>query len=119
MDLPAKEVVQLYGLRWNIETDLRSLKQTVRLHRLTWMSVDTMENEILAAITAYNLIRTVLGLAAREANVEPRQLSFSQVLYLVNVFWPALLAGTSPSRCRPQRDPRRGAGTSSDVDQWP
>ena len=100
LDLPAHEVVQLYGLRWNIETDLRSLKQTVRLHRLTGNSLDMMEKEILAAIAAYNLIRTVLCLAAREANLDPRQLSFSQVLYLVNAFWPDLLAETSPSRCR-------------------
>lgn len=98
LDLPVQELVPLYGLRWNIETDLRSLKQTVRLHRLTGHSVDVMEKEILAAIAAYNLIRTVMCLAAREAKLDPRQLSFSQVLYLVNAFWPDLLAETASSR---------------------
>ncbi len=100
LDLPAQEVVQLYGLRWNIETDLRSLKQTVRLHQLTGKSLDMVEKELLAAIAAYNLVRTVMCLAAREANVEPRQLSFSQVLYLVNAFWPDLLAANAPSHCK-------------------
>ena len=98
LDLPVQELLQLYGLRWNVETDLRSLKQTVRLHQLTGNSVDVTEKEILAAIAAYNLVRTVMCLAAQEANVEPRQLSFSQVLYLVNAFWPDLLAETVPSR---------------------
>jgi hypothetical protein len=31
--LPAEEIVELYGRRVNIETDLRSLKRTVRLRR--------------------------------------------------------------------------------------
>jgi len=98
LDLPLPELVQLYGLRWNVETDLRSLKQTVRLHRLTGNSVDVVEKEILAAVAAYNLIRTVMCLAAQEANADPRQFSFSQVLYLMNAFWPELLAETTSSR---------------------
>jgi hypothetical protein len=32
--LPAEEVVALYGRRWHSETELRSLKQTVRLSRI-------------------------------------------------------------------------------------
>jgi hypothetical protein len=97
LPLPASELVQLYGLRWNIETDLRALKRTVRLHRLTGNSVDIAEKEILAAVAAYNLIRTVMCLAARKAGADPRQMSFSQILCLVNEFWPELLAQTTPS----------------------
>jgi len=32
--LPMEEVVALYGQRWNIEADLRSLKRTVQLHHI-------------------------------------------------------------------------------------
>jgi hypothetical protein len=35
LDLPVEEILQLYGRRWNIETDLRSLKRTVRLHHIS------------------------------------------------------------------------------------
>ena len=35
LDWPEKQIVELYGERWNIETDLRSLKRTVRLHHVT------------------------------------------------------------------------------------
>src|ERR1700689_2306118 len=38
--LPGKEVVALYGRRWRIETDLRHLKQTVHLCRLSTHSAD-------------------------------------------------------------------------------
>ena len=41
------EVVALYGRRWLIETDLRSLKQTVHLSRVCAHSVDMMEKELL------------------------------------------------------------------------
>src|SRR5262249_20580401 len=43
--LPAEEVVALYGRRWRIETDLRSLKQTVHLCHLSAHSAEMMEKE--------------------------------------------------------------------------
>jgi hypothetical protein len=73
----ASEVVALYGKRWNIETDLRSLKQTVRLERLEVHSREMMEKELLVAVLAYNFIRAIMCLAARRVDLEPRQLSFT------------------------------------------
>ncbi len=90
LELPAEQVVELYGWRWHVETDLRSLKQTVRLQHLTSKSVDMMEKELLMAVSAYNLVRAVMCLAAREAQIDPRQLSFTQVLNVVNCAWPRL-----------------------------
>jgi hypothetical protein len=75
--LPAKEVVALYGLRWRIETDLRHLKQTVNLCRLSTHSADMMEKELLVGILAYNLVRAMMFQAARRAQLHPRQLSFT------------------------------------------
>ena len=86
LELPAAEIVRLYGLRWNIETDLKSLKQTVHLQPLTVTSEGMIEKDLWAAIAAYNLVRTVICLAARQANLHPRELSFTQVLHLVQPF---------------------------------
>jgi len=77
LSIPAEQVVELYGLRWNIETDLRNLKQTVHLHHLNVQSTDLMEKELLAAVLAYNLVRAIMCLAARKAGVRPRKLSFT------------------------------------------
>lgn len=85
-----EQLVQLYGRRWNIETDLRSLKQTVRLNHLTARSVEMVEKELLMAVTAYNLVRAMMAMAARRANLDPRQLSFTHVLYAVQAAWPEL-----------------------------
>jgi hypothetical protein len=85
------EVVALYGQRWNIETDLRDLKQTVQLHHIRARSVDVLEKHLWMAISAYNLVRGVMGLAARRSRLDPRQLSFTQVLTLVDCTWHRLV----------------------------
>src|SRR5690606_12036070 len=65
---------QLYGQRWNIETDLRSLKRTVHLQQISSRSQEGMEKELLTPICAYNLVRAVMCLAARRAGIATRQL---------------------------------------------
>lgn len=84
MSLGADEVVALYSKRWNIETDLRNLKQITRLQHLQVQSVDMMEKELMVAVMAYNLVRAVMCLAARKTGVHPRQLSFKYASHLIN-----------------------------------
>jgi hypothetical protein len=90
--LPLTEVVELYGRRWNIETDLRALKRTVGMHHIAARNQSMMEKELLAAIAAYNLVRAVMALAAHRHNLAPRQLSFTFALTVVNAAWPRILA---------------------------
>lgn len=93
--LAPEQVVELYGKRWHIETDLRSLKQTVRLNHLSVQSVDMMEKELLAAVLAYNLVRAVMCLAARKAGIDSRQLSFTYAYNLVQHGIANVLAGAT------------------------
>jgi hypothetical protein len=90
--LPAEEIVALYGRRWNIETDLRSLKRTVRLHHLSAKTTDILDKELLMATSAYNFVRAVMCMAARRSRIHPRQLSFAGVLNVVNCAWHKLIA---------------------------
>ena len=91
LELPVQEIVALYGERWNVETDLRALKRTVQLHQMKARSREGMEKELLTALCAYNLVRAVMGLAARRAGIAARRLSFTQVLDVVNEAWPGLM----------------------------
>lgn len=100
LNLPAIEIVRLYGLRWNIEIDLRSLKQTLNLQRLSVTSEGMIEKDLWAAVAAYNLVRTVICLAAQQANLSPREFSFTQVLYLVQPFAPALWSDPDSPKAR-------------------
>ena len=94
----AEEVVALYGQRWTIETDLRSLKRTVELQHIRARSVDMMEKHLLMAISAYNVVRAVLCLAARRKRLDPRQLSFTQVLTVVDCAWHRLVTAPNPKQ---------------------
>jgi putative transposase len=92
LSLPAAEVVELYSRRWRIETDLRSLKHTVRLQRISVQSTDMMEKELLVAVMAYNLVRAIMFQAAQRAKIDPRQLSFTYACNIVLDGYPKVLA---------------------------
>jgi hypothetical protein len=102
LDLAWSELVELYRQRWTIETDLRCLKRTVHLHHIAAKSAEMMEKELLVAFSAYNLVRAVMCLAARRAQLHPRQLSFSFVLNLVDCSWPRLVS--APSQAEHDRE---------------
>ena len=99
---PADEIVAIYARRWNIETDLRSLKRTVRLQTLNSKSVDMAGKELVAGVAAYNLVHAFMEAAAREAGLEPRELSFSYAQDHVFASLPALMDATSPDETREQ-----------------
>jgi putative transposase len=103
-ELPAEEVVELYGRRWRIETDLRSLKQTIRLHRITAQSAEMMEKELLVAVMAYNLVRALMFLAAERARIDPRQLSFTYACNIVFDGYPKVLAARGAKRRQQELD---------------
>lgn len=93
---PVEQIAELYGYRWNIETDLRSLKQTLHLHSLTTRSVPLVAKELVLAVAAYNLVRGTMYAAAHAAGIDPRQLSFSRVQDVVNACLPSLADADSP-----------------------
>ncbi|MDQ2946713.1 MAG: IS4 family transposase [Acidobacteriota bacterium] len=96
LSVPAEEILEIYRCRWYVETDLRSLKTTIRLHHLTGKSKAMIEKELLIAITAYNMVRAVMGWAAQQTGNSPRSLSFSQVQDVVEAALPVLAAAASP-----------------------
>jgi hypothetical protein len=75
---PVEQLAALYQERWNIETDLRSLKEQVRLHTIAARSPELVASELLIAVASYNLIRAAMADAARRFNMDPRRLSFSR-----------------------------------------
>jgi hypothetical protein len=97
LDVKPKRILALYGLRWNIETDLRSLKRTVNLHQVTSKSLAMVEKEVLMAICAYNVVRAVQYLSASSVGLRPRQLSFSTAQDAVMAAWPYLQRASRPA----------------------
>ena len=98
LDLKPSRILALYKLRWNIETDLRSLKRTVSLHQITSRSTSMVEKDLLMAVSAYNVVRAVMCLAASRAGLTPRQLSFSAAQDAVIAAWPHLQGVNTPAQ---------------------
>ncbi len=98
LDLPAKEVVHIYSQRWNIETDLRTIKKTIRLETLDCRTPEMIAKEITLAITAYNMVRAVINESAQRTGMNPRQYSFSRVLDLINAWLPHLAGISSDAK---------------------
>jgi hypothetical protein len=92
VEAPAEELLLLYGKRWNIETDLRALKSTLRLEELTCTSPEMVAKEIVLGILAYNLVRAVTYVAAQTVGAASREFSFTQVRNVINVFAPRIAA---------------------------
>lgn len=95
LDLPVEQILELYGFRWNIELDLRSLKQTVHLHSLRSTTPAMAEKELVLGVMAYNFVRAAIWAAAQEANLDPRRISFSRAQDVVNASLPFLQAARS------------------------
>src|SRR5258708_24471996 len=99
---PWEELVELYRRRWDVELDIRSLKQTLRMHSLSSKSPEGAEKELLLATAGYNLVRSVQVAAARQANLKPRQLSFSRVQAVVMTALPRLAPTTDVAQWEKQ-----------------
>src|SRR5450756_2345519 len=76
------DVKLLYCSRWHVELDLRNIKTTLEMERLSCLSPEMAIKEIWVYLLAYNLIRLMMAQAAELAECLPRQLSFKHTVQL-------------------------------------
>jgi hypothetical protein len=77
---PAEELAQLYFDRWQVEVNLRHLKQTLHLDVLRCKTVDGVLKELCMIALTYNLVRLVMLSAAHRQAVHPDRISFIDAL---------------------------------------
>lgn len=87
---PAKEIVELYGKRWRIETLFRQVKINLSADVLRSLSPDGIRKEVAARLMAVNIIRIVMLEAAIECHVDPIRISFIYAVRAIIMFAPAL-----------------------------
>lgn len=78
---PARALVGLRQRRWEVETDLRHLKTTMKMEVLRCKSVAGVNKEIAAYLLVYNLVRLIMLEAGRRQRVSPGRVSFADALY--------------------------------------
>lgn len=97
---PVKEIVALYGQRWKIETDLRTLKSQLQMEQLSCATPEMAAKEIEMAIAAYNLVRAVIGVVAQQTGLQPRDYSFTRVARIVNSFAPKIASAENETEAK-------------------
>jgi hypothetical protein len=75
-------LMSLYRCRWHVELDLRNIKTTLGMERLSCQSPAMAIKEIWVYLLAYNLIRLMMAQTAQLADRLPRQLSFKHTVQL-------------------------------------
>jgi hypothetical protein len=94
----AGQIGELYRRRWDGEVDIRSIKSTLKMDVLRCKTPEMVEKEIWAHLLAYNLLRTVMAVAAAEAGIEPRAVSFKGAKQAVTAFAPKIEAARPEDR---------------------
>ena len=74
--IDGKQIGDLYERRWEGEVDIRSIKCTMQMDILRCKTPEMVHKEIWTHLLAYNLLRTVIAVAANEEDIEPRKVSF-------------------------------------------
>lgn len=120
---PKKALGELYQRRWQIELDIRQIKDVMGMNVLSCKTPDMAEKEVWVYLLGYNLIRLLMAQAASLAKARPRELSFKHCLQLwlswihrqgsIDIY-PALFAlmaeqrvGRRPGRIEPRALKRR------------
>ena len=73
-------VKSLFQSRWHVELDLRNIKTTLGMERLSCQTPAMAVKEIWVYLLAYNLIRLMMAQAAFIAHRLPRELSFKHTV---------------------------------------
>jgi hypothetical protein len=78
VEYSVEEISELYGHRWNVELDIRHIKQTLNMDHFRCKSPEMVEREFWVTLLGYNLVRKVMCEAASFCGVLPRRLSFTR-----------------------------------------
>ena len=95
-----EDIARLYGLRWEVEVDLRHLKASMDMDKLRTKSPEMIRKELAVYFLAYNLLRSLMAQAAHLHGRDPLRLSFKGTLQHLNTFLPLLAMAGNRQRTR-------------------
>jgi len=88
MRYPKHQIAGLYGMRWEIETNFRHLKTTMKMEHLKCKSVEGCLKELMIYVLVYNLVRAAMVLAAERQRVaDPGRISFIDTMRALASAW--------------------------------
>jgi hypothetical protein len=90
---PRQDIAALFGHRWNVELDIRQIKQTLRLDHVRCKSPEMVQRELWTTLLAYNLVRKVIATAGALHHKPPRELGFTLACQTILSSWMLLATG--------------------------
>ncbi len=94
-EYPDEAIIELYGLRWQIELHFRQIKTTLGLDVLRCLSPEMIEKELWMHAIAYNLVRALMLEAAQDHGVPIERISFKGTIDTL-LQWKHLWRGKRP-----------------------
>jgi len=85
---PAEELAELYRCRWQIEVNLRHIKQTMKMDILRCETPNGVRKEMLMFALVYNLVCCIILDAADRQGVPPDRISFIDALRFLQTWYP-------------------------------
>jgi hypothetical protein len=73
---PKEKILELYGVRWRVETHFAQLKTLLKMRKVKSKTSQGVLKELTVYALVYNLIHLVMTKAAQRQNVEPHRISF-------------------------------------------
>jgi hypothetical protein len=110
---PAEALAALYHMRWQVETNLRHLKQTMGLEVLHCQRLLGVLKELTVFALVYNLVRAVMLEAAKQQGVALERISFIDALRWLSTarpgdpLSPLVVHPYRPDRVEPRAVKRR------------
>jgi hypothetical protein len=109
----AAALADLYGIRWQVETNLSHLKRTLGMDVLRCETVRGVKKELLVFALVYNLVRAVMMEASRRQEVALERISFIDALRWLATARPGadlpdlVINPHRPNRVEPRQVKRR------------
>lgn len=88
-----RDLAELYGFRWNVELDIRSIKTTLGLEHVNCKSPAMVRRHLWTTLLAYNLIRTITARTSLMYGGQPREMSFTSACQYVLSTWMLVSTG--------------------------
>ena len=98
VSIDGRQIGHVFERRWDGEVDIRSIKCTMQMDILRCKTPEMVHKEIWTHLLAYNLLRTVMTVAADENDTEPRKMSFKGAKQALTAFAPKIEAARPEDR---------------------
>ena len=86
-----QELAKIYERRWDVEINLKSIKEIMNMDFLSCKTPEMVRKEIGIHFLAYNFIRIIMAEACEKHNAIPSKISFKGSVQQINSFAPYFL----------------------------